>query len=211
MNQEVDYYRVLDILPQATGSEIKAAYRLAAKAAHPDAGGTASAMQLVNEAYTALSDAAKRREYDNHRAAAVSRTRPAPNPTHSSTPPTVHTRQAPVHHPTLDNLARLSALRIIGYNAVAAALLGPVTSFMSGLTTDRTARVILAIVAFIPVYNLAVGIVFMFKPRLRIALARLGAWRLPPSRDLWALIGVGLLAFPLAAVWLVGYFSGTLR
>ena len=57
-------YGVLGVPPTATDEEIRAAYRRAAKRAHPDAGGSQSAFRRVNTAYRVLSDPARRRAYD---------------------------------------------------------------------------------------------------------------------------------------------------
>jgi len=59
-----NFYRILGVKPTATPAEIKRAFRRAAKAAHPDAGGTAERMRLVKHAYDVLSDAKSRRQYD---------------------------------------------------------------------------------------------------------------------------------------------------
>jgi hypothetical protein len=117
----------------------------------------------------------------------------------------------PVHQPRHISLAQLSALRIIGYNALAAFLLGLVTAYMAAVVTDVPSQVILALVAYIPVYNLSVGVVFLFKPNLRIALHLIGQGHLPPSRDLLSLLLIGVLAIPLAMIWLLGYFHGYFR
>jgi DnaJ-class molecular chaperone len=45
-----DPYQVLGLAPGATKEEVEAAYRAAAKAAHPDQGGTDEAMAEVNAA-----------------------------------------------------------------------------------------------------------------------------------------------------------------
>ena len=42
---------MLRVLPDATVEEIKAAYRLKVRAAHPDSGGSAEQLQRVQRAY----------------------------------------------------------------------------------------------------------------------------------------------------------------
>jgi DnaJ-class molecular chaperone len=61
-----NYYRVLEISPQADENEIRSAYRSLAKKYHPDAGEGSSAdkFRSVQEAYDVLSDAGKRKAYD---------------------------------------------------------------------------------------------------------------------------------------------------
>lgn len=64
MNDLPDYYSLLGLAPDATATEIKRAYRSAAKRHHPDAGGSADSMDAINLAYSTLSDPAKRHDYD---------------------------------------------------------------------------------------------------------------------------------------------------
>ena len=58
------YYDVLGVKRDASGDEIKKAFRKLAAKYHPDAGGDEQKFKEVSEAYTTLSDPQKRREYD---------------------------------------------------------------------------------------------------------------------------------------------------
>lgn len=65
-----DYYRILGLPPTATLSEIRAAYRRKASALHPDRNPSEKAhaeFQTMQEAYEVLSDADKRRAFDENR------------------------------------------------------------------------------------------------------------------------------------------------
>jgi curved DNA-binding protein len=63
-----DYYKVMGLTPEATGEEIKKAYRGLALQYHPDRNrGDSSCedhLKEVNEAYQILGDEQKRRQYD---------------------------------------------------------------------------------------------------------------------------------------------------
>lgn len=63
------YYEVLQVLPTASDSVIKAAYRTLAQQYHPDkhpenGAATSNMMQMINEAYRTLSNPALRQQYD---------------------------------------------------------------------------------------------------------------------------------------------------
>jgi curved DNA-binding protein CbpA len=65
-----DYYRIMGLQPAATLAEVKGAYRKKASALHPDrnAGEHAhAAFQEMQEAYEVLSNAERRRAYDDNR------------------------------------------------------------------------------------------------------------------------------------------------
>ncbi len=72
MDAQKDYYAVLGVLPTAEDVVIRAAYKALAQRYHPDRfkGSPAEANRLMaelNEAYSILSDHAKRQEYDSLR------------------------------------------------------------------------------------------------------------------------------------------------
>src|SRR5687768_11789552 len=66
-----DYYEALGVSPEASGDEIKTAFRRLAREHHPDAtGGDASSEQRykeISEAYAVLSDPNRREQYDRAR------------------------------------------------------------------------------------------------------------------------------------------------
>ncbi len=62
-----NYYQILGLPYNASASEVKRAYREKAKTCHPDISRSEEAkreFQLLNQAYSILSDAEKRRKYD---------------------------------------------------------------------------------------------------------------------------------------------------
>ena len=63
----IDYYALLGVSPEASLSEIKAAFRRKAMDAHPDRGGTHEEMTRLNEAWEVLSDPRLRAAYDRAR------------------------------------------------------------------------------------------------------------------------------------------------
>jgi curved DNA-binding protein CbpA len=65
--RQQDYYAILGVSKTATDSQIKKAYRKRAVQTHPDkTGGDRRAFDRVSEAYTILSDDAKRTIYDRY-------------------------------------------------------------------------------------------------------------------------------------------------
>lgn len=68
MNQ-IDYYQVLGVSPQASPKEIKEAFRQLALKYHPDRNpeNGAERMKMINEAYAVLSNPRRRAEYDTLR------------------------------------------------------------------------------------------------------------------------------------------------
>jgi len=64
-----DYYSVLQVQSDAAPQIIKSAFRtlMSEMKMHPDVGGFTERAMKINEAYAALSDPEKRREYDRNR------------------------------------------------------------------------------------------------------------------------------------------------
>ncbi|KAL9632531.1 MAG: hypothetical protein Q9164_005264 [Protoblastenia rupestris] len=70
-----DYYKILDITPQATQQQIRDAYKKQALKSHPDRVPSDSSerpartkkFQQINDAYYTLSDSSRRRDYDTAR------------------------------------------------------------------------------------------------------------------------------------------------
>lgn len=60
----MDYYQVLGVTKNASGIEIKKAYRKLAHKYHPDKGGDEKRFKEINEAYQILSDENKKSQYD---------------------------------------------------------------------------------------------------------------------------------------------------
>ncbi|MEK6610300.1 MAG: DnaJ C-terminal domain-containing protein [Gemmatimonadota bacterium] len=71
MSQQKDYYQILGVAESATHDQIKRAYRKLAKLHHPDAHPNdkkaGEKFKEISEAYSVLSDAEKRKQYDRLR------------------------------------------------------------------------------------------------------------------------------------------------
>ncbi len=77
---EKDYYKALGVAKDASAADIKKAYRKLARDNHPDTNPAGEArFKQVSEAYDVLSDAAKRKEYDEQRSLFGSGPRPGFN------------------------------------------------------------------------------------------------------------------------------------
>jgi hypothetical protein len=225
-----DYYADLGVKPTATADDIKAAYRAAAKRAHPDAGGSAEAMQRVNEAHAVLADPLARRDYDRRRAEPkpASAHRPAGAPHHTSphhaapphdaasqtaphaTPdPAAMRREAEVFRRQRIVQARYNALHIIRRSFIAAVLLTIITRYFLTFNLDTPTSTMLKLLGLVPVYGLIVGIVFLLSPQIRLDLfdlmrhlTRRGPNPHLGSADRATLVGLALGFVPLAIIWL---------
>jgi hypothetical protein len=81
-----DHYEVLNVERTASPAEIKTAYRKLVRQVHPDQGGNAALFRLVQEAWSTLSDPAKRAAYDRQLDKSA---------TPTTEPPRTSTRQEP--------------------------------------------------------------------------------------------------------------------
>ena len=61
-----NYYDILGVKKDASADEVKKAFRRLARKHHPDAGGDEEKFKQINEAYEVLSDAEKRKQYDQY-------------------------------------------------------------------------------------------------------------------------------------------------
>jgi len=80
MKTRLDYYRILQVHPEAEKEVIDAAYRRLASKYHPDVSKVSDAserMKHINTAYEVLADPIKRAAYDTSRGVAAS---PGPQP-----------------------------------------------------------------------------------------------------------------------------------
>ena len=82
MANQRDYYEVLGVSRNASGEELKSAFRSLARKYHPDVNKEPDAEEKfkeINEAYAVLSDAEKRRAYDQYGFAGVNNTGGVPD------------------------------------------------------------------------------------------------------------------------------------
>lgn len=98
---DVDFYAVLELPPDADDTTIRLAYRRLARRYHPDIAGEESLrrMQLLNEAYQTLSDPERRRVYDASRPQPTTSPPPSASASASAAPPRPHPREAPHNIP----------------------------------------------------------------------------------------------------------------
>lgn len=67
MNHDGDLYEVLGVRPEASGDELKRAYRRQLRTRHPDVGGSAEQFRVLQEAWLVLGEPRRRAAYDDAR------------------------------------------------------------------------------------------------------------------------------------------------
>jgi hypothetical protein len=212
-----DYYRILGIASTADATTVKRAYRTRAKAVHPDAGGSTESMEQLGEAYRVLSDPEARRDYDRAHGERETMHRPEP-PRRPAQRPEPSRRANPEPADPYQEIrlaqARWSAWGILKSATVAAVLINIITRFLAAQASLAGFRVKLALVGYVPVYAMAVGIIFLINPELRLALHDLSHNLRSrrhrrvhiPGSDLQGLLILAIATVPLALLW-VAFFA----
>jgi Flp pilus assembly protein TadB len=111
-----DYYAVLQVEPEASIEEVRAAYKRLALLHHPDRSRHPKAnqrMQLLNEAYAVLGSPEKRSRYDQERRAAVE-VKPGETAIHQDQPARVNRKEQQELEHRRNRLMR-SQLKLILY------------------------------------------------------------------------------------------------
>jgi curved DNA-binding protein CbpA len=84
--QLIDYYKILQVDPEAHIDVVRAAYRVLARMYHPDVeGGTSDKMIALNNAWAVISDDKMRTAYDRSRAAMAPARPAATQPSYTTT------------------------------------------------------------------------------------------------------------------------------
>jgi curved DNA-binding protein CbpA len=212
-----DPYIVLGLKPSAAAAEIKRAYHKQAKAAHPDAGGSVDAMASVNEAYQTLSDPVARRAYDG-RHEPTSSPRAQSNAQQSSLQheSAYDAERAAEYEAALEEAdhinrgrstwAREHAWEMARYSAPAAVVAIIVSRFLAGRIKGTSAHLILGLIAFVPVYALALSLVFLMSPHLRLVFADLVRGHHTTGLERLNALAIILSFFPLAAIWILLFY-----
>lgn len=194
----IDYYQVLGVTPTATVAVIKQAYRQAAKKAHPDAGGSADAMDRLNDAYGVLGDADKRAIFDQERTQHY-----APPPVQSAasaaTSPQVQSEaQINAARQELRRLrvayARHSGLEVIRWSLVAGAGFAALTWLFGGMLDTWASRLMVMSTLGGAGFGLVFGITSITDPDFRLVLLDF-SWqnRQWPRRDWWLILTAQLV------------------
>ena len=218
MPARIDYYATLGIDSNATSAQIKDAYRTRAKAAHPDAGGSVEAMATINEAHQVLSDPGKRRDYDamrrtSRREPGYTPTEPRPSsPSESPAEPARTGHRADVNaqaefiNRQRTKWARASALELARLSAPLAIVVITLTRIISNSSQTSSTRAAAGFFAFVPVYALALSIVFLISPPVRLVYADLVRRHRTTWTERATALALVLAFIPLAMIWVALFY-----
>jgi hypothetical protein len=209
-------YAVLGVSRHATAGQIKHAYRRKAKAAHPDAGGSVTAMAKINAAYRTLSDPDARRAYDAAGGApsagytaAGSAGRPATEGYPPESEPVTHPRGAkPFSQNEAEYIqrqrtrwARNSAWELLRFSLPAAAAGVILQRFAPTYVTSTSNLLAVGFLTFAPAYLLMLSLVFLVDPPLRLIFADLVRGHHTTREERITALAIVLAYFPLAGIW----------
>lgn len=221
-NTPTSPYAILGVSRHATNNEIKQAYRKKAKAAHPDAGGSAAAMARVNEAYHILADEAARSSYDRFNSGASSTHRPSaappangPRPAPTQPSATAHHTHPTTNHSNHENKpqepeyinrerrrwARTSAIEMLRFSLPAAIASVLISRYAQNYFTSSQSLLILGIITFLPIYGLILSIIFLVDPPLRLIFADIVRGHSTTQSERTNAVALILGFFPLAIIW----------
>jgi hypothetical protein len=78
-----------------------------------------------------------------------------------------------------------------------------IAQFVGRFFTDHTARIVLTVLEFMPLYAVALGIVFLISPHIRLIYADLRRGHRTTKHERIVALAPILAVFPLALLWLV--------
>ena len=165
--EDQDYYRILQVDPDATPDQIKAAFRRLALIYHPDLAKDPQApeqMKRLNVAYEVLRDPSKRAEYDQLRLSQAD-TSPVHVPVEVPVdPPFEPARPERPARRSSRRAARPRAWMRSGLNVVAIVLIAVAVLFVWSLITGQVSTIAIILLVLLSVYAILSFIMEIRRP-----------------------------------------------